>query len=89
MDKLLVSKTFIAGQFSLVAIERLYINSEKGTSGYWIAAQKELHAIIICDTNGIRAIDLDSNEVSLEELIKNIPKLDATLASLRSQTGQT
>ena len=83
MDKLLVGKPFIAGQFSLVTIERLYIHSEKGTAGYWIAAQKELHAIILCDTNGIRAVDLDSNEVSLEELIKNIPKLGATLASLR------
>ena len=83
MDKLLVGKPFISSQSCVVAIERLYIHSEKGTSGYWITAQKELHAIIICDTNGIRAIDLDSNEVSLEELIKNIPKLDATLASLR------
>ena len=83
MDKLLVGKPFIAGQSCVVAIERLYIHSEKGTAGYWIAAQKGLHAIIICDTNGIRAVDLDSNEVSLEELIKNIPKLDATLASLR------
>ena len=83
MVKLLVGKPFIAGQFSLVTIERLYIHSEKGTAGYWIAAQKELHAIILCDTNGIRAVDLNSNEVSLEELIKNIPKLGATLASLR------
>ena len=89
MDKLLVGKPLIAGQSSLVAIERLYIHSEKGTAGYWIAAQKELHAIIICDTNGIRAVDLNSKEVSLAELIKNIPQLDTALASLREQTSQT
>ena len=82
MDKLQAGKPLVVGKFTLVPIERFLLHTEKGCTGYWLAAHKELHAIIISDTQGIRALNLQAKEVSLEQLTKAVPNLDAILVSL-------
>ena len=82
MDKLQAGTPLVAGKFTLVPIERFFIHTEKGSTGHWLAAHKEPHAIIICDANGIRAFNLEAKEVSLEHLAQAVPNLDAILASL-------
>lgn len=82
IQKLQAGKPCVAGKISVLPIERLFIHFEKGTAGYWLAAQKEPHAIIICDSHNVRAFNLQAKEMSLEHLTQTIPGLDVILASL-------
>ena len=82
MDNLQAGKPLVADKLTLVPIERFFIHAERGSTGYWLAAHKEPHAIIICDANGIRAVNLEAKEVSLVRLAQAVPDLDTILASL-------
>ena len=82
MDKLQAGKPLVAGKITLLPIERFLMHTEKGFTGYWLTAHKELHAIIISDTHGIRAFNLQAKEVSLEQLTQAVPNLDTLLMYL-------
>jgi uncharacterized spore protein YtfJ len=83
MDKLQAGTPLVTGKLTLLPIESITTRMSKDNTGYWIAAQKKPRAMIICDTNSIRALDLESKEVPLEDLIRSIPGLHTTLSSLR------
>lgn len=83
MDKLQTGKPRVAGNVTLLPIERLFIHAEKGLTGHWLAARKEPYAIIICDDNGIRAFNSEAKAIPLEQLTQSVPDLDTVLASLR------
>lgn len=82
MDKLRTCKPIVAGEVTLVPIERSFIQSDTGDMGCWLSGLKEPFAIIVCDAIGIRAFDLEATEISIESLIKKIPDLSALLAPL-------
>lgn len=89
MKKLQTGKIVSVDNVTLVPIERTVIYSNRGKMGYWLNARKELHAIIICDDNGARAVTLEACETSLEQLIETVPDLDPLLASLENCTNQS
>lgn len=62
-----------------IACNRLY--SYYSAMRYWLTANKEPQAIIICDLNGTHAFDMSSNEISISSLSKKIPNLNALLIS--------
>lgn len=84
MYKLRAGKPMVAGEVILVPIERCFIQSYSGDLGCWLSGLKEPLAIIVYDANGIRAFDTESTEISIETLIRQIPNLDAVLATLET-----
>ena len=72
----------VAGEVTLVPIERCFIQSNTGDMGYWLSGLKEPFAIIVCDATGVRAFDTEATEISVESLIQKIPDLGALLAPL-------
>lgn len=67
---------------TLLAIEKVSVQSDEGESGNWVRASVEPFAIIVRDRNGTRAYDPDANAVSLETLREKVSDLDSLLASL-------
>ncbi len=82
MDELRAGDPMVAGEVTLVPIERCFIQSNSGEMGCWLSGLKEPFAIIVCDAIGIRAFDAEATEISVEFLIRKIPGLGAVLAPL-------
>jgi uncharacterized spore protein YtfJ len=75
MEKLKAGKPVTVDNVTLLPIERLTIHSKKMDFCHWIAAQKEPYAIILRDSKGIRAFDMEGNDVSIECLMKAVSDL--------------
>jgi len=82
MDELRAGDPMVAGEVTLVPIERCFIQSNIGDMGCWLSGLKEPFAIIVCDAIGIRAFDTEATEISVGSLIRKIPDLGAVLAPL-------
>ena len=82
MEMLQAAGPLRAGDVSLVVIERGRLQSASGDAGYWISAFKEVHAVIVSDVNGVRALAMDSSEIPLDALIEEVPGLAALLSEL-------
>ena len=82
MDKLIAGKPINIGKVTLLPIERYAIHSGKGSAGYWLTAHIVPHAIVIRDSRGIRAINLETKELSLDVLNEAVPGLREILIFL-------
>ena len=82
MDELRAGDPMVAGEVTLVPIERCFIQSSTGDMGCWLYGLKEPFAIIVCDAVGIRAFDTEATEISIESLIRKVPDLGTLLAPL-------
>jgi len=67
----------VAG-ITLIPIERLWMHAEKQPHAVWLSASKAAVAVVICDPQGPRAVDVHAHEQSVEALVTEIPAL-ATL----------
>ena len=68
-----------ADDVTLLPVVRVCHRTDKNTSGYWLTANKEPLAIIVCDSNGVRALTMASTEIAIDFLLQKIPGLDAIL----------
>ena len=82
MEVLRAASPLRVGDVTLVPIERVWIRSDMGDRGCWISAFKEASAVVLCDASGVRALAMDSSEIPLDNLIREIPDLGAILAKL-------
>lgn len=78
-----VGAPMTVGTVTLVPIERIVIDSDRGDAGLWFSAAKLPHALIVHDADGIRSVDIGSGAFSLEELLEQIAGLAAVLARYR------
>lgn len=79
METLYIKGPFIIGDVTLFAIEQAWLQSAQDRSGLWLNGAKQIYAIIICDTNGKRAIDIDATDLDLASVIRKVPGLDELL----------
>ena len=82
MDELRAGNPMVAGDVTLVPIERCFIQSDTGDMGCWLSGLIEPFAIIVFDAIEIRAFNTEAAELSVESLIQKIPDLGAVLAPL-------
>jgi uncharacterized spore protein YtfJ len=59
----------------LIPIERVQVNSEKQSFGYWLNATKEAVAIVICEPQGPRLMNISIEEHSLDRIFTELPEL--------------
>ncbi len=69
------------GALVLVPIELVVRHVDIGEMGLWFSFEKEPYALVVRDANGARAVNVEAVSVSIEELLANIPGLDALLES--------
>lgn len=68
----------VAG-ITLIPIERVQVSSEIQPSAYWFKATKAAVAVIICDREGPRAVDVEMHESPMSVLLTEIPELESLL----------
>lgn len=82
MDNLQVGIPLSMGNLTLIPVEHLVIQSSAENTHAWLAAYKKPHAIILCDSSGVRALSLEAKQLSLQHLVQAVPGLGSVLASL-------
>lgn len=68
---------------TLIPVVRIQLQSNYNAMTRWCVANKEPVAIIICDSEGTRAFDMSSNEVSMSFLSNKVPHIETILLSHR------
>lgn len=81
-ESLRAGESVAIGDVRLLPIEKISIQSDRGRTGLWVRASKELFAVIVRDPGGIRACDPSGAAISVETLAEEVSGLDALLASL-------
>lgn len=64
---------------TLIPVVRTFFNTKDNTFTYWLAANKEPLAIIVCNKKGIHAFNMDSAEISIDSLLEKTPGLNEIL----------
>ena len=85
MDKLQAGIPLTTGKFTLIPVEHLFLKTKIESTYDWLVAFKEPYAIIVCDSNGVRALSLKDKPLSLEDLFQTVPDLGALVESLRQK----
>lgn len=66
----------------LLPIERVSVASGDAGMPAWFVASLEPAAVVVRDAAGLRAYDRDGRAVALETIRRELPALDALLATL-------
>ena len=56
----------------------------RSEKGYWLYGSREPVSIVVCDAHGVRALNIQAHELSLTELIRDVPGLEAVLEEFTS-----
>lgn len=80
MNKLRTGTPVTVDGITLIPIERVRIRAEKQPNTYWFSITKEAVALVICDLEGPRAVDIDAHQRSVDQFITDIPGLASMLA---------
>jgi len=70
------------GSVTLLPIERIAVHADGSALRIWSYAAKEPYALVVRDAGGVWAVDAHASAISLAELSKRVPGLDALLASI-------
>ncbi len=80
MSELRVGKPICLNGTSIIPIEKVYLGHYALRKGYWLYGSKEPVSIIVSDAHGVRALDIQAHGLSLTQLIRKVPGLEAVLA---------
>lgn len=79
MEYITIETPINAHDVTLIPVVRICLHSNYNTTGCWLSGNKQPLAIIVCDSNGVHAINISSFEISIESLLQKIPGLYAEL----------
>jgi uncharacterized spore protein YtfJ len=84
MSELRAGAPITVAGITLIPIERMRINSEKQSFAYWLNATKEVVAVVICEREGPRLLNVEAEERCIDELIFEVPELGSMLLEFLS-----
>jgi uncharacterized spore protein YtfJ len=84
MTELRMGKPIYLNGTNIIPVEKVYVRNYALKKGYWLYGSKEPVCIVVCDTHGVRALDIQAQGLSLTELIREVPGLDAVLEEFAS-----
>lgn len=68
-------------RLALIAIESVESHRHRSSNGCGFSAFVEPVALVVCDPETVRALDMQGNSVDMDELRRNVPDLDAELGT--------
>jgi uncharacterized spore protein YtfJ len=80
MSELRMGKPICLSGTNIIPIEKVCLSNYPLRKGYWLYGSKEPVSIVVCDAHGVRALDIQAHGMSLTELIREVPGLEAVLA---------
>ena len=86
MNELRAAAPITVAGMTLVPIERVQINAEKQSYGYWLNATKEAVAVVICEPQGPRLMNVGMQEYSFNDILTHLPELKSYCLNHRDVT---
>jgi uncharacterized spore protein YtfJ len=68
------------GDATLVVVERIRLLVDRGDSWAWASGSLEPIAILVRDARGVSVLGVEERPITLEELRRKVPELDASLS---------
>jgi uncharacterized spore protein YtfJ len=87
MSELRMGKPIRLRGTNIIPIEKVYLSNYPLRKGYWVYGSKEPVSIVVCDVRGVRALDIQAHGLSLTELIRKVPGLEAVLEEFTAVGG--
>jgi hypothetical protein len=88
MSELHMGRPICLNGSKIIPIEKVYVRNHSFRKGYWLYGSKEPVSIVVCDARGARALDIQEHGMSLTDLIREVPGLEAVLAEFTGVRGQ-
>ncbi|MBE9502795.1 MAG: hypothetical protein IME96_01305 [Proteobacteria bacterium] len=82
MSEFRAGAPFIMAETTIIPVEKVSVFSDKTNYGCWLHCYKEPAAIVVCNEDGIRAVDMEAKELELSELFEKTPELEKRLSGL-------
>ena len=79
MSELRAGDPITVAGITLIPIERVRIHCEKQPYAYWFNATKEAVAVVICEREGPRILDVEAHQRPIDALITEVPELGSLL----------
>lgn len=83
METFTTDRPLTINNVTLIPVVHHCLHADNNKSAYWLAANKEPLAIIVCDRKGVHAFDMMSSEISVTSLEQKIPELKSILTPYR------
>ena len=84
MNKLCLGTPRNIAELMIIPVERINISSHKRKKGIWLYGSKEIAALIIYTPYNLFAFDIEGQELSIEELIYEVPGLKEFLDNMEN-----
>ena len=79
MTKLQIGQVTKIDSVTIIPVEQLTIYSGTGSPESWWYGSKEMYALVISTSSGLRAIDQNAHELDIADLIDKVPALNEHL----------
>lgn len=79
MEYVTTDKPVRIDDVTLIPIVCISLDGEDNKTDQFFSGNKEPFAIIVCDSIGIRALDINSAEIPISDLVQKIPDLNDKL----------
>ncbi len=84
MSELRMGKPIYLNGTNIIPVENVYLRNYALRKGFWLDGSREPVSIVVCDAHGVRALNIQAHELSLTELIRDVPGLEAVLEEFAS-----
>ena len=82
MTKFRTSETFIGPSVVLIVVESIDSGHYKTKTGCQMYGNIRPTALVVCSPDGIYALDMEANPISVDRLRQDIPELNASIVSI-------
>jgi uncharacterized spore protein YtfJ len=79
MSDLQMGKPICLNGTNIIPIEKVYLRNFTLGKGFWLYGSKEPVSVVVCDAHGVRTLDIQAHGLSLTELVREVPGLEAVL----------
>lgn len=84
METIRIKELFIDPALTLIVVETAELRTIRTTTGGYAYGNIDPTAIVVCRREGTTAWDMQARPVSVEQLRRDIPELDAVLSTSNS-----
>ncbi len=85
MSRYFVHPAIAVGACLVVPVERVDVEQGRSGRARWFSAGRGIHALVIRDSHGLRALDAEGESLPLEDLDQLVPGLIRSVPTLRGE----
>jgi hypothetical protein len=84
MNELRAGRALEVAGVILIPVERISITAQQEGGHVWLQANKEVAAVVVCEAQAVRLLDVSGETLSLDEWLGQVAGLEESLQACRS-----